>query len=381
MDFALSDEQRLFAQTVETVAAQELNNDLPDRDAAGIFSADAWRICAQLGLTGLTVPEEYGGGDADAITAIAALEALGYACRDNGLIFALNAHLWAGTTPIVRYGTPDQRQRYLPRCCDGSLILAHAATEPEAGSDVFALATTATSTGEQWILNGTKTFVTNAPVAGAFVVFATTDRATRFAGLCAFLVDADTPGLRVGRPINTMGLRTAPIAEVFFEDCLVPAEGLLGRENAGMPIFNATMHTERAFILAAAVGTMRRDLERCVAYARSRRQYGQPIGKFQAVAHRVVQMRLRLETARLVLYQLGWLIDRGEPAALESCLAKLHISECFVQSGLDAITVHGGYGYTTNYEVERDLRDAIGSRLYSGTSDIQHNLAARLLGL
>ncbi|MYU21139.1 acyl-CoA dehydrogenase family protein [Streptomyces sp. SID8352] len=381
MDFALTEEQRLLAQTVETFATRELNQDLTERDAAGTFPAQAWRKCAGIGLTGLTVPEEYGGAGADAVTTMAAMEALGYGCRDNGLIFSLNAHLWAGTMPIVRYGTEQQRQHYLPQCCDGSLILAHAATEPGAGSDALSLTTTATRKGEGWLLNGSKTFVTNAPVAGALVVFAATDPAAKFAGLSAFLVDANTPGLRVGRPIGTMGLRTAPIAEVFFEDCPVSPEGLLGAPGAGMALFNSTMQTERALILASAVGTLRRNLERCIDHARARRQYGRPIGAFQAVAHRLVEMKLRLETARLLLYRLGWLLDHGQPAELDVCLVKLHISEAFVQSGLDAITIHGGYGYTAEYEVERDLRDAIGSRLYSGTSDIQRNIAASLLGL
>jgi alkylation response protein AidB-like acyl-CoA dehydrogenase len=380
MDFTLSDEQRQYAQAVEKLA-REFSHDLADRDAAGVFAADAWRRCAGLGLTGLRVPEEYGGSAADAITTMVALEALGYGCHDNGLIFCLNAHLWAGTVPIATYGTLSQRQRYLPRCCDGSLILAHAATEPGAGSDVLAMTTTATRSGEDWLLNGTKTFVTNAPIAGAFLVFAVSDRAAGPLGLSAFVLESTDPGLRVGQPISTMGLRTAPIAEVFLDGCLVPADRLLGRPGAGLAMFNAAMRAERTFILASAVGTMRRNLERCIAHARQRRQYGQAVGKFQAVARRVVDMKLRLETARLLLYRLGWLIDQGEPDALDISLVKLHISESWVQSGLDAIEVHGGYGFTTEYEVERDLRDAIGSRLYSGTSDIQYNLAARLLGL
>jgi alkylation response protein AidB-like acyl-CoA dehydrogenase len=381
MDFALTEAQRSFAETVATFAAQHLNGDLLGRDHRGAFAADAWRACAEIGLTGLAVPEEYGGRGADAITTIAALEALGYGCQDNGLIFSLNAHLWGGITPIVRYGTPEQRRRYLPQCCDGTLILAHAATEPGAGSDVVGLTTTATWQAGGWRLEGGKTFVTNAPVAGAFIVFATSDPSAGFAGLCAFVVDADIVGLHVSEPISTMGLRTAPIAEVSLEDCLVPAEALLGSPGAGMAIFSTAIRMERSFILASALGTMRRNLERSIAYAQDRRQYGQPIARFQAVAHRLVEMKLRLETARLLLYRLGWLLDQGEPATLEASLTKLHISECFVQSGLDAVAIHGGYGFTTEYEVERDLRDAIGARIYSGTSDIQRNLAARLLGL
>jgi alkylation response protein AidB-like acyl-CoA dehydrogenase len=381
MHFSLNDEQLTFAKVVEEFAVRELNAATSERDAHGVFPVELWSACAKMGLTGLAVPEQYGGCDVDAVTTMAVLEALGYGCRDNGLIFSLNAHLWAGTVPIVRYGTSAQQRHYLPRCCDGSLILAHAATEPDAGSDTMGLTTTGSRLGTNWVLNGAKTFVTNAPIAGAFVVFASTDRAAKFGGVSAFLIDADNPGLRVSPPIATMGVRTAPISEVFFENCVVPGESLLGPEGAGMAIFTATMRTERAFILASAVGTMRRDLERCIEHARTRRQYGQRIGKFQAVSHRIVDMKVRVEAARLLLYRLGWLLDTGDPAKLESCLTKLYISDCFVRSGLDAITVHGGYGYTSEYEIERDLRDAIGSQIYSGTSDIQRNIAASLMGL
>ena len=254
-------------------------------------------------------------------------------------------------------------------------------TEPGSGSDAFALATTATRDGDGYVLRGSKTFVTNAPDADLLLVFATTDRARPLAGVCAFLVERETPGLAVGRPLRKMGLETSPIAEVFLEGCRVPASAMLGVPGAGVALFTAAMERERGFILASAVGTMERDLERCVAYARERRQFGRPIGAFQAVSHRVVDMRLRLETARLLVRQLAWRVDRGLPVALESALVKLHLSESFLQSSLDAVQVHGGYGYVAEYEVERHLRDAVAGRLYSGTSEVQRNLVAHLLGL
>jgi len=381
MDLELSDEQRAYRDEVLRFATNELNTDVIVRDAEGVFDAKAWQRCAEFGLQGLPVPREYGGQGADPLTIMVAMEALGYGCTDNGLIFSMNAQMWACQTPILRYGTEEQKRRYLPGLCDGSLIAAHGMSEPVSGSDAFGLATTVQHIGDEYVLNGSKIFVTNAPVADLFVVFATNDRSLGFAGLCAFLVERNTPGLEVGRPIHKMGLRTSPMSEVFFNDCHLPGEALLGRAGAGMAMFNSSMEWERSCILASTVGSMERQLDRAIAHARERRQFGQPIGKFQAVSHRIVQMKLRLETARLLLYRLGWLMANDRATALDSALTKLHLSECFLESGLDAVSVFGGYGYMTEYELEREVRDAIGSRIYSGTSDIQRNIAARALGL
>jgi alkylation response protein AidB-like acyl-CoA dehydrogenase len=381
IEFELTDEQRMLRETVLEFARRELDDDVMRGDREGRFSRDAWRKCAELGLQGLPVPTEYGGSGADPVTVVVALEALGYACRDNGLIFSLNAQMWSCETPIVKFGSETQKRRYLPALCDGSIIAGHGMSEPESGSDAFSLSTTAEKRGAAYILTGSKTFVTNGPESDVFVVFATTDRSKGFAGLCAFLVDRDTPGLTVGAPLSKMGLRTSPMSEIFLDGCTVPEEQLLGKPGAGMAMFNASMLWERSLILASTLGTMQRQLERCIGYARERKQFGQPIGRFQAVSHRIVDMRLRLETARLLLYRLAWLLARGESAALESALTKLYLSECFVQSSLDALQIHGGYGYMTEYELERDVRDAVASRIYSGTSDIQHNIAAGYLGL
>jgi alkylation response protein AidB-like acyl-CoA dehydrogenase len=381
VDFTWTDDQRALRDAVIGLAHRALNNDVANADADQRFPRAAWDACAQFGIQGLSVPGEYGGGGADALTTIAALEGLGYGCTDNGLIFSLNAQMWAVQYPIARYGTDDQKQRYLPGLCSGTLIGGHAMSEPGSGSDAFALATTAVEDGDGWRLNGSKTFVTNGPVADVFVVFATTDRTKGFAGLCAFLVERTAPGLGLGAPLRKMGLRTSPMSEVFLDDCFVSRENLLGKRNGGMAIFASAMERERSLILASTVGTMERELEQTVEYARTRRQFGQPIGKFQAVSHRLVEMKLRLESARLLLYRLGWLIDHGLPTALDSALVKLHLSESLVSSSLDALQVHGGYGYMADYEIERHVRDAIGSRLYSGTSDIQKNIAARAMGL
>jgi hypothetical protein len=381
MDFEWTEEQRMYREAILRFAQRELADDLVRRDAEGVFSREAWRKCAQVGIQGLPVPKEYGGQGADPLTVIAALEALGYGCKDNGLIFSINAHMWSCEIPILHFGTEAQKRRYLPGLCDGTLIGVQGMTEPGSGSDAFSLTTRAERKGDRYVLHGAKTFITNAPVADLFVVFASTDPKKKFAGISAFLVDRDAPGLVVGQPFHKMGLRTSPMSELSFEGCEVPAEALLGRAGAGMAIFTKSMEWERGFILASAVGTMERQLERAIGYARERRQFGQPIGKFQAVAHKIVDMKVGLETSRLLLYWMGWLMSQGKPVRLGSALTKLVLSEAFVRSSLEALGVHGGYGYMTESELERDVRDAIASRIYSGTSDIQRNIIAGCLGL
>jgi alkylation response protein AidB-like acyl-CoA dehydrogenase len=376
-----SDESNTFRDAVVSLALRDLNDDLERRDHDGEFSREAWLKCAEIGLLGLPVPEQYGGTGADATTIAAALEGLGYGCRDNGLIFSLNAQMWACELPLVRFGSEEQKERYLPGLCDGSLIAGHAMTEPDTGSDAFAVATTAKQTDTGWVLNGTKTFVTNAPVSDVFVVFASTDPRLGFAGLSAFIVSRDAVGLTIGKPFSKMGVRTSPIGELFLADCEVAADALLGSVGAGMAIFNLAMRWERGLILAAATGTMHRQLERCITYARERKQFGQPIGHFQAVSHKLVNMRLRLETARMMLFQLAARFDEGTANDLDAALAKLHLSECFVHSSLDALDIHGGYGYVTESGFEREVRDALASRIYSGTSDMQRNVVAGQLGL
>jgi alkylation response protein AidB-like acyl-CoA dehydrogenase len=377
----LDEEQLALRQSVTEFARGQLNDDLDRRDHDAAFSHEAWVKCARMGILGLAVPVEYGGLGAGATTIAAALEGLGYGCSDNGLIFSLNAQMWACEHPIVQFGTEQQKRRYLPRLCDGTLIAAHGMTEPGSGSDAFSLTTGAARVADGWVLNGSKTFVTNAPDGDLFVVFASTNRALGFAGLSAFLVERDAPGLAIGSPFSKMGLRTSHLGELFFSDCAVPSDALLGEEGAGMAIFAASMRWERSLILASSVGTMRRQLERCLAFARERVQFGQSIGSFQAVSHRLAEMKLRLETSHLMLYRVAQLLDAGIATDLDAALTKLHLSEALVQSSLDALQLHGGYGYMTEAGLERDVRDALGSRIYSGTSEMQRNVIARHLGL
>jgi alkylation response protein AidB-like acyl-CoA dehydrogenase len=381
MDFSWTEEQLKFKNAVIEFAQKELNQGLIEHDWKGELPRENWQKCAQFGILGLAFPEEYGGSGTDILTTMLVMEGLGYGCRDNGLIFAINAQMWSVQHPILTFGTETQKQKYLPGLCRGELIGAHAMSEPDSGSDAYSLRTRAKRVDEGYILNGTKMFVTNAPVADLALVFATVDPAKGSGGVTAFLVDKGTPGFRVSRNIEKMGLRTSPMGEVILEDCLVPSESRLGSEGAGSSIFNSSMEWERSCILGSHIGAMERQLEDCIRYTRERSQFGQKIGKFQSVANRIADMKVRLETARLLLYQVAWLNQMGKPAIMEAALAKLYLSECFVQSSLDAIRTYGGYGYTTELEVERDLRDAIGGTLYSGTSDIQRMIIARWLGL
>lgn len=376
-----TEEQRALREVFHRFAAEELEPATAERDHVGGFARDAWKQCAALGVQGLAVPTEHGGGGADLTTTAIALEALGEGCSDNGLLFAMNAQMWAVMDPIVRFGSPEQRRRHLPGLCDGSLVGAHAATEPEAGSDTFSMRTRARRDGGDYVLDGAKTFVTNGPVADVFLVFAATGERAGFAALSAFLVERGTPGLSASPPMGTMGLRTAPVGEVVLTDCRVPATARLGGERAGAAVFVSAMERERTMILAHTVGAMQRQLDRCVRHARTRKQFGQPIGRFQAVAHRLVEMRLRLESSRLLLHHAVRAADRGERIADLSALVKLQLSEAFVASSQDALQLHGGYGYMSESGLEREVRDALAGRIYSGTSDMQRNIVARAMGL
>jgi alkylation response protein AidB-like acyl-CoA dehydrogenase len=377
----LSDEQRRLQESAITFARQALACDVVGADAAETFNLDGWRQCAEFGVLGMPIPEQHGGLGLGLSALLAVMEGLGYGTRDQGLLFSLNAHLWTNSIPILEYGTDAQRAAYLPGLSSGSLIGANAASEPDAGSDIFSLRTRAIRDGDSYVLNGTKMFVTNAPVAHLFVSYATIDPALGPLGITAFIIERDSPGLTVSRKLHKMGLRTSPMAEVIFEDCRVPVTQRLGREGRGVEVFECSMEWERGSILASCLGVMRRQIEECVRHARERTQFGRPIGKNQSVANRIVDMKVRLETCRPLVYRLGQLKDRRQPAMLEAAMAKLYVSQCFVQSSLDAIQIFGGYGYMTEQQVERDLRDAVGSGLYSGTSEIQRNIIARALGL
>jgi alkylation response protein AidB-like acyl-CoA dehydrogenase len=381
LDFSWSDEQLAFRKEVTKFAKRELNDDIVKRDHEEEFFWDGWKKCGQFGIQGLPIPQEYGGGGADTLTVVAGLEALGYGCQDNGLLFSINAHMWSCEIPILACGTEEQKRKYLPKLANGEWIGNNSMTEPMSGSDAFSLKTRAELKGDKYILNGTKTFISNAPIADLVVPFANVDPSKGQAGITAFIVEKGTPGFTVSRKLHKMGLRTSPMAEVAFVDCEIPVENRLGKEGDGSVIFQTSMEWERICILATHLGSMQRVLEKCVKYARERQQFGQSIGKFPAISDKIAEMEVRLETARLVLYKAAWLKSIGKHPLREAAIAKLYVSEACIQSCLDAIQIHGGYGYMAEYHLERELRDAISGTLYSGTSEIQKMIIAKLQGL
>jgi alkylation response protein AidB-like acyl-CoA dehydrogenase len=381
LDFAWSDEQLAFRKSVIQFAQKELNYDVIEADRAEEFSWEGWKKCAAFGIHGLPVPEEYGGSGADILTTVVGMEALGYGCKDNGLIFSINAHMWTAEIPLLTFGTEEQKRRYLPRLTSGEIVGAHAITEPGSGSDAYSLKTRAERRGNCYVLNGSKTFITNAENAEVITVFANIDPSRGAAGITGFIIERGTPGLSVSRRLEKMGLRTSPTCEVTLTDCTVPASSILGKEGSGPAIFTASMEWERICIMASKLGAMQRLLETSIKYANERRQFGEPIGKFSAVSDRIAEMDCRLEASRLLLYKAAWLKNNGRHPLREAAIAKLFVAEAFVQSALDAVKVHGGYGYMTEYQIERELRDAVAGTIYSGTSDIQRKIIAGFHGL
>jgi alkylation response protein AidB-like acyl-CoA dehydrogenase len=381
VDFSLTPEQRELKQSVLTFAARELGDDVRAREKEGAFWWEGWRTCASFGIQALPVPREHGGLGQDIVSCMLAMQALGKGCRDSGLLFALGSHMWTCEIPILAFGSDEQKRAYLPRLAAGELVGGHAMTEPEAGSDAYSLRTTAVADGDHYVLDGTKTFISNAPIADLLLVFASTNPKKGWAGITGFLVPTSTPGLSVGKPIDKLGLKTSPTGEVVLDNCRVPASAMLGKPGQGSAIFAAEMEWERSCLFACHLGAMERQLEACIRYARERKQFGKPIASFQAISHKIADMKVRLELGELILHKVAWLKSQGQGAGMEAAIAKLFVSESYVDSSLDAIQIHGGYGYATEFEVERDLRDAVGGKLYSGTSEIQRNLIASLLGL
>jgi alkylation response protein AidB-like acyl-CoA dehydrogenase len=379
VDFGWSDEHLRLRRAAVEFASTRLADAVRERDRDGIFSRELWAACAEFGLQGLLAPVTSGGGGEDLLSSVAILEGIGYGGRDNGLVFSVVAHVASCTEPLSTFGNDEQRRTWLPGLADGRLIGATGITEPDSGSSALTLATTAVPDGDQWVLRGSKTFVTNAPVANLFVIYARTGQG--FGGISCFLVPRETAGLTVGAPIEKMGLRTSPMAEVFLDDCRLPASSLVGAVGTGAMIFSQTMEVERLLVMAPAIGVMERLLERCVTHARQRRAGAAAIGKHQAIAHRIADMELQLESSRLLLYRAAWQRMHRGSANRESALAKLAVSEAYEAVCRSAVQVFGGYGYTAAYEIERELRDALAATLYVGTSEIQRNLVAGLRGL
>ncbi len=360
--------------------ATTLAPDLAARDAAATFSEAGWAALGALGLPGLLVPHAHGGLGRGALDAVRILEALARGCADNGLLMALQAHVWGCTAPLLRCARPEQQARWLPGLAAGTLRCALAMTEAEAGSDVFGLATTATPVDGGHRLDGEKVWITNAPGTGPALVFARTAAGPAFTSLGCFWVDGDAPGLgrRAGRA--RLGLRTAPVGALVLDGITVGPDARVGAENGGAQVFLTAMEWERTGIMTTALGSMERLLARCARHARRRRVGGQGIGQHDAVAHRIAELRRQLETSRLLLHHTAGLLDAGRPAALQAALTKLHASEAHVEGALSAVRVFGARGLLVEEGIERELRDAVCGLIYSGTSDLQRTLIARLSG-
>lgn len=374
----LQDEKYLLA--VE-FAKSNLNKNVSERDLNCVFEPALWKKAAEFGVLGWCMPKEYGGSGYDIPTAISMLEGIGYGCRDNSLTLGLNGQIWSVQEPLNTFGSEAQKKRFLTKLCKGTITAAHAMTEKESGSDAFSLKTTGAKVKGGYRLNGEKRYVGMAPVADILLVFANTKPEAGSWGISAFIVETDSAGCSVSPAIEKMGLRSNPTGTVTLNDCFVPEENRLGPEGIGVSMFNQSMDWERGFIFASHVGSMSYQLDRCIEYAKNRKVFDQSIGKFQAVSHRIVEMKERLDTSRMMMYRVAELKRDGKSAVMESAMAKKHIAEAFTTNSLDAIRVHGALGYLTDQEVERDLRDAVGGVIYSGTSDIQNNIIANVLGL
>lgn len=382
MDFTLTPDQETLKRTIVKFAREQLNDGMIARDREQAFSRERWLACGALGLPGLPVPEALGGSGLDPLSTAIALDAFGYGCTDNGLVFSLSAHLMSCVVPLWKFGSAAQQAAYLPGLCDGTRIGVHAMTEPGSGSDSFSMQTRAVRDGDGWRINGTKTFISNGPEADVIIVFAVTDAAKGFhGGVTAFLLEKGTPGFTASRKIEKMGLRTSPFGELAFDEVWVPDSAIVGQFGGGAQIFIHAMDWERICLFAAHVGQMERILERGVQYARTRQQFGKAISKFQGVSHKLADFKVQLECARLLTYRAATKLEKTRGVAFDAAMVKLFVSESLVKGALDVLQVFAGYGYATEYEIEREVRDAIGSRIYSGTSDMQRNTIAAWMGL
>jgi alkylation response protein AidB-like acyl-CoA dehydrogenase len=382
MEFSYTPEQDDLRKTITNFAKKELNKNIVERDRNQVFPHDLWLKCGEMGFQGLPVDEKYGGLGLNPLSTAMALEALSYGCEDGGLVFSICAHLLACVIPIWKYGTEEQKQKYLPGLCSGKLIAVNGMTEPASGSDAFSMSTRARREADGFIITGRKTFSSNGPIADIAVLYAVTDaEKAYYGGITAFVIEKNTPGFHDGQEFEKMGLRTSKIGELVLDEVYVSNDGVLGGLGAGPTIFSVSMDWERICIGASHVGTQQRILEKSMEYARTREASGKKIGSYQAISHKIADMKVRLEASRLLAYKSAWELDKVRSATMDASITKIFVSEALVKSTIDALQIFGGYGFMTEYEVERAVRDALGSTLYSGTSEIQRNIIARWLGL
>jgi alkylation response protein AidB-like acyl-CoA dehydrogenase len=377
MDFSLTEEQILLKESVEKFAEKEIAPGVDEREKTG-FSHEIWKKLGDLELHGLCIPVEYGGGGADALTTVIAQEAFARGSRDASLLVVWGSHLHICAMPISDLGNEEQKKKYLPRLATGELIGAFALTEPEAGSDATSLKTTAVREGDYYILNGSKTFISNAPIADVFVVFASVDLSKRSGGITLFIVDRDTPGLTIGKELEKYEGKAAPTGELFFDDCKVPAENLLGEEGGGFTAMLTSLGWER-IAFAPIVGLMEAELNLCIEYAKERKQFGRPIGKFQLVQAMLSEMKMDLEASRFLVYNLAWKKDQGMPLHLDAAIAKTFVTEASFRNAQKAVQIFGGYGCMKEYPVGRNLWMSKMTTIGGGTSQIQRSIIGRML--
>ena len=371
MYFQLTEEQSLIRQTVRSFAENELAASTAERDESECFDRVLmFDKVAELGLTGIIFPEEYGGAGADYISYAIAVEELSRVCASTGV--TLSAHLSLGANPIWLFGTEEQKQKYLKPLAEGSKLGAFGLTETGAGSDAGGTKTVAVREGDEWVLSGSKIFTTNGGDAETYIVFARTDKtAQKHHGISAFIIDKGTPGFPFGKKEKKMGIRSSPTVELVFENCRIPADRLLGKEGEGFKIAMKTLDGGRIGIAAQALGIAQGAYEAALDYARERKQFDQPIASFQAVQFLLADMALRIEASRLLVYQSAWRASAGLSYGKESAMAKLSASETAMWVTTKAVQVHGGYGYTRDFPVERMMRDAKITEIYEGTSEVQ----------
>ncbi len=381
MDFAFTQEQVLMRKTIIDFARAELNPGAAERDKEGVFPRDLWNKCAEMRLLALPFPAQYGGDGFDFVSTVNVYHGLGYACADSGLVHAMTTQILCGLI-ILLFGTEAQKSALLPDLASGKYIYAQAITEPGSGSDALAMRTTAVKQDGSFLLNGTKTMISNAPVADRVLLFAVTDPAKKaFGGISCFLLERGCEGFSAGKPMEKLGLRTLMNGELILRDCLLPTSAIIGREGQGAMMFGEAMEWERVLIPACLLGELDRILEEGVRYAKERQAFGQPIGGYQAISHKLARMKMNAELGALALYNAASLKDKRKRAPLETSTVKLFISESLKQAALDGIQLRGGYGYMSEYSAERELRDSIASTIYSGTTEMQLNIIARLAGL
>lgn len=377
MQFAFTPEQEMMRKTVREFAQEVIAPVAGELEEEARFPREIIREMAKLDLMGIPVPEEWGGAGADFLSYVLAIEEISKASAALGVILAV--HTSVGTFPILHYGSQAQKEKYIPRLARGEILGGFALTEPNAGSDAASIKTTATLEGDEYVLNGSKIFITNAGEAGVYTVMAVTDKNRGTKGISAFLVEPDTPGLKLGPPEKKMGLHASSTRQMFFEDARVPQENLLGEEGQGFAIAMSLLDTGRIGIAAQGLGIAEAAFEAAQAYAKERSQFGRAIGEFQGIQFMLADMATQIEAARMLVYQAASLKNEGLPHSRQASMAKLFATDTAMRVTTDAVQVYGGYGYMREYPVERYMRDAKVTQIYEGSNQIQRVVIARHL--